>query len=171
MSELTLTVLQLGFVVLLWVFVLGIVGVLRRDLFGTKVVPRGGGRRNAPPRPAARPAQQQPRPQRQAAPAPKAPRDVPRTLVVTEGSLKGTSLNLGQAPVLIGRAPECTLVLTDDYASGRHARLFQKDGRWFVEDLGSTNGTQLGRNKVTQPVPVETGSQLRIGRTVLELRR
>ena len=46
--------------------------------------------------------------------------------------------------MLIGRAPECTLVLDDDYASGRHARLFPQDGEWFVEDLGSTNGTFLG---------------------------
>jgi hypothetical protein len=163
MSELTLTVLQLGFVVLLWVFVLSVVGVLRRDLFGTKVVSRNAGRRPPPARPAA------PR-----APAPTAAqpdRSGVRTLVVTEGSLRGTTLTLGQAPVLIGRSPECTLVLTDDYASGRHARLFQQDGRWFVEDLGSTNGTQLGRSKLTQPTPVEAGQQLRIGRTVLELRR
>jgi hypothetical protein len=171
MSELTLTVLQLGFVVLLWVFVLSVVGVLRRDLFGTKVVQRGAAAakrpapaRSAPPRPAPSPAPK-------AAPAPAPDRGTPRSLVVTEGSLKGTTLNLGQAPVLIGRAPECTLVLTDDYASGRHARLFQRDGRWFVEDLGSTNGTELGRTKLTQPAPVEAGAQLRIGRTVLELRR
>jgi pSer/pThr/pTyr-binding forkhead associated (FHA) protein len=168
MSELTLTVLRLGFVVLLWVFVLAIVGVLRRDLFGTKVVQR----RRPQPRPAARPApERQPKPAPAPAPQPRPDRGTPRSLIVTQGSLKGTSLALGQAPVLIGRAAECTLVLTDDSASGRHARLFPKDGRWYVEDLGSTNGTQLGRSKVTQPVPVEAGQQLRIGRTVLELRR
>lgn len=171
MSELTLTVLQLGFVVLLWVFVLSVVGVLRRDLFGTKVVQRGApaSRRAAAPArpaPAAPPAAPRGRPK----PAPERT-GAPRTLVVTEGSLTGTTIDLGQAPVLIGRAPECTLVLTDEYASGRHARLFPRDGRWWVEDLGSTNGTTLGRTPVKDPVPVEPGQQLRIGRTVIELRR
>ena len=172
MSELTVTVLRLGLLVLLWVLVLSIVGVLRTDLFGTKVVSRGRG--------ASRPAK---RPARDTSPASSAPvasggptlpargGAVPTSLVVTQGSLAGTRIGLGQAPVLVGRAPECTLVLTDDYASGRHARLYPEDGRWYVEDLGSTNGTFLGRDKVTRPTPVEPGTQLRIGRTVLELRR
>jgi pSer/pThr/pTyr-binding forkhead associated (FHA) protein len=172
MSELTLTVLQLGFVALLWVFVFAVIAVLRRDLFGTKVVPRGSAARPAAKRPRTEPAPRPAAQPRAQAPAPAKPERVgPTSLVVTEGSLKGTTLKLGQAPVLIGRAPECTLVLTDDYASGRHARLFQRDGRWFLEDLGSTNGTQLGRTPVTEAVPVDTGAQLRIGRTVLELRR
>jgi pSer/pThr/pTyr-binding forkhead associated (FHA) protein len=96
---------------------------------------------------------------------------LPRTLVVTQGSLKGTTIGLGQAPILIGRAPECPLVLEDDYASGRHARLSLQQGTWMVEDLGSTNGTFLGRNRVQAPTPVSPGSPVRIGRTVLELRR
>jgi len=91
--------------------------------------------------------------------------------VVTEGSLKGTTIALGAAPVLIGRAPECTLVLDDDFASGRHARLSLDQGAWVLEDLGSTNGTFLGRNKVQNPTAVEPGTPVRIGRTVLELRR
>jgi pSer/pThr/pTyr-binding forkhead associated (FHA) protein len=99
------------------------------------------------------------------------PRNNPRTLVVTEGSLQGTTITLGQAPVLIGRAPECTLVLDDDYASSRHAKLSLQQGRWMVEDLGSTNGTFLGRNRVETATPLEVGSPVRIGRTVMELRR
>ena len=171
MSELTLTVLQLGFVVLLWVLVLAVVAVLRRDLYGGTTVarrsptPRSPSRRPQPAAPAA--------PRAAAGPPPSSPPATtsPRTLVVTAGSLAGTTLTLGSSPVLIGRAPECTLVLTDEYASGRHARLFPRDGRWWVEDLGSTNGTRLGRSPVTAPTPVEPGQQLRIGRTVLELRR
>jgi pSer/pThr/pTyr-binding forkhead associated (FHA) protein len=164
MSELTLTVLRLGFLVLLWVFVLSIVGVLRRDLFGTRVVQRGGpGSKPRASAPAARPA-------KPARPA-RGERGVPRSLVVVEGSLRGTTIALGQSPVLIGRSPECTLVLTDDYSSGRHARLSPREGRWVVEDLGSTNGTFIGRTQLTSPTPVEPGTQLRIGRTVLELRR
>jgi protein phosphatase len=73
--------------------------------------------------------------------------------------------------ITIGRANDATLVLSDDYASSRHARLFPQNGQWIVEDLGSTNGTYLDRQKVTQPTPVPAGVPIRIGKTVLELRR
>ena len=164
MSELTLTLLRLGYLACLWLLVLSIVAVLRRDLFGTRVTRRlPSGPAVAPP-PAARPAAPRGRSERaQASP--------PRVLVVTEGSLKGTTITLGQAPILIGRAPECTLVLEDDFASGRHARLSLQQGTWMVEDLGSTNGTFLGRNRVQDPTPIDPGAPVRIGRTVLELRR
>ncbi len=159
MSELTLTLLRLGYLACLWLLVLSIVAVLRRDLFGTRVTRRlPSGPPVATPPVASR---SQPR----ATPGP------PRVLVVTEGSLKGTTITLGQAPILIGRAPECTLVLEDDFASGRHARLSLQQGTWMVEDLGSTNGTFLGRNRVQAPVPIEPGAPVKIGRTVLELRR
>jgi pSer/pThr/pTyr-binding forkhead associated (FHA) protein len=90
--------------------------------------------------------------------------------MVTDGDLKGTRIGLTGAPVLIGRANDSTLVLTDDFASTRHARVSLQDGRWMVEDLGSTNGTYLGTRKLDGPVPMEVGVPLRIGRTVLELR-
>jgi pSer/pThr/pTyr-binding forkhead associated (FHA) protein len=161
MSELTLTLLRLGYLALLWLLVLSVVAVLRRDLFGTRVT-----RRATPPTPAPAGLAAVRQPVRQDAAG-----GAPRTLVVTQGSLKGTTISLGQAPILIGRAPECTLVLEDDYASGRHARLSLQQGAWMVEDLGSTNGTFLGRNRVQAPTPVSPGSPVRIGRTVLELRR
>lgn len=164
MSQLTLLLLQLGFLVLLWVMVLSVVGVLRRDLFGTRVVARQPARAKAPRGGAApRPARTQPRP------APE--RTAPTRLVVVEGPLRGTTLNLAQAPVLIGRSPECTLVLSDDFASGRHARLTPTEGGWVVEDLGSTNGTQLDGAPLGGPRPAQAGSLLKIGRTVIELRR
>ncbi len=179
MSELTLTLLRLGYLALLWLLVLAVVGVLRRDLFGTQVTRRATPVRSGRARPLRRPT----------TPAPPAPGQggagtagTPlgvaaagaagaRSLVVTEGSLKGTTIALNAAPVLIGRAPECTLVLDDDFASGRHARLSLDRGAWVLEDLGSTNGTFLGRNKVQTPTAVEPGTPVRIGRTVLELRR
>ena len=159
MSDFTLTLLRLGYLVLLWLLVLSVVAVLRRDLFGTRVTRRGP----IPAGPAAAPSRSRRDAEAQA--------PLPRTLVVTEGSLKGTTIALGQAPILIGRAPECTLVLEDDYASGRHARLSLQQGTWMVEDLGSTNGTFLGRTRVQDPVPIAPGAPVRIGRTVLELRR
>ena len=167
MSELTLTIIRLGLLVLLWVFVFSVVGVLRGDLYGTRVMSRTPRKPSRPARgPAAAPAREQPRP------AKRQPHSTaPRTLVVTQGSLTGTSLPLREAGTVIGRNPECALVLDDDFASGRHARVFQRDGAWFVEDLGSTNGTWLGTQRLTEPVRVEAGTSLRIGKTVLELRR
>ena len=90
--------------------------------------------------------------------------------MVTAGGLTGTRIGLTGAPILIGRANDSTIVLEDDYASTRHARISLQDGMWVVEDLGSTNGTYLGQRKVDGPMPMEVGVPLRIGQTVLELR-
>ena len=90
--------------------------------------------------------------------------------MVTAGALAGTRITLGEAIIPIGRAEDSTLVITDDYASARHARLVPRAGQWFVEDLGSTNGTYRDRAKVTGPTPVPLGAPIRIGRTSLELR-
>jgi pSer/pThr/pTyr-binding forkhead associated (FHA) protein len=97
-------------------------------------------------------------------------RGAPRQLVVTEGPLQGTTITLGESPVTLGRGHDCTLVLADDYASTHHARLVPGEGGWLVEDLGSTNGTYLGRAKVARPTPVPLGTPIRIGKTSLELR-
>ncbi len=89
---------------------------------------------------------------------------------MTAGSLSGTKIRLDEQPVTIGRANDSTLVLTDDYTSSRHARLTARDNDWYVEDLGSTNGTYLDRTKVAGPTLVRPGVPIRIGKTVLELR-
>ena len=115
-----------------------------------------------------------PAPARTAKPGRKASRGRkgPSRLVVTAGPLAGTTLPLRPSGTLIGRSPECALVLDDDYASGRHARIFQADdGTWQVEDLRSTNGTFLGATRLTEPREVAVGSVLRIGQTVVELQR
>ena len=93
-----------------------------------------------------------------------------RYLVVTEGALVGARITLSGQPVLIGRADDSTLVLNDDYASTRHARLSQRGSEWYVEDLGSTNGTYLDRAKVTTAARVPVGTPVRIGKTAIELR-
>lgn len=97
-------------------------------------------------------------------------RHAARYLVVTEGALTGARITLSEQPVLIGRADDSTLVLTDDYASTRHARLSMRGSEWYVEDLGSTNGTYLDRAKVTTAVRVPIGTPVRIGKTAIELR-
>jgi pSer/pThr/pTyr-binding forkhead associated (FHA) protein len=77
---------------------------------------------------------------------------------------------LGQLPVTIGRAPDCNLTLTDDYASNHHARLVPRGDGWQLEDTGSTNGTFVADRKVSSPVKVGVGTTIRIGQTVMELR-
>jgi pSer/pThr/pTyr-binding forkhead associated (FHA) protein len=157
-SALALQLMRFGFLVLLWLFVLAAMRVIRSDL-RTSGQPRFG----VPP-----PARRRGRGSGNAAPRP-AP-GTPSHLLVTEGGLTGTRIGLTGAPVLIGRANDSTLVLEDDYASTRHARISLQDGRWVVEDLGSTNGTYLDRGKVSGPTPVPLGVPIRIGRTSLELR-
>ena len=73
--------------------------------------------------------------------------------------------------MVVGRAPECDLRIEDTYASQQHARLFGKNGAWFVEDLGSTNGTFVNDQKLAAPAMVQVGDKIRVGTTVLELRR
>ncbi len=75
------------------------------------------------------------------------------------------------ASMQVGRAPECEIRLDDTYVSQMHARLFGKNGRWYVEDLGSTNGTFVNDQKLAAPAQVEPGDKIRVGTTVLELRR
>ena len=162
MNALTLTLIRVAFLAVLWLFVIAAIGVVRTDLFGSTVAKvrrakSGAPQQRAPQRPA-----RQPRPGRGGA---------PRLLIVTEGPLTGVTIDLKDQQITLGRANDATIVLNDDYASSRHARIFPQDGQWILEDLGSTNGTYLDRQKVTRPVPVSPGTPIRIGKTVLELRR
>src|ERR1700744_82615 len=161
MTELTLTLIRVAFLAVLWLFVIAAIGVVRTDLSGNSSGRSRTVRRQAnPPGPGAR-AKGQPRTRRGQL----------HTLIVTGGPLQGTTIDLSEQQITLGRANDATLVLNDDYASSRHARIFPQDGQWIVEDLGSTNGTYLDRQKVTRPTPVPAGVPVRIGKTVLELRR
>jgi pSer/pThr/pTyr-binding forkhead associated (FHA) protein len=161
MNPLTLLLIRLAFLAVLWLFVIAAVGVVRTDLFGPSRSARRRRKQRRPTQPRA------PRPPR----AQRTSRGTPQRLLVTAGGTAGTAIGLTDQQITIGRANDATLVLNDDYASSRHARLFPQDGQWIVEDLGSTNGTYLDRQKVTQPTPVPPGVPIRIGKTVLELRR
>lgn len=171
MSELTLTVMRLGFLAVLWLFVIVAVQVIRSDLFGTRVTQRAGTRNDA--RPSRQQQQQAPqRPPQQPARRGRGGRGAPTKLVVSEGSLTGTTVALQGQTISLGRAHDSTIVLDDDYASSRHARIYpDRDGQWIVEDLGSTNGTYLDRTRLTTPTPIPPGAPIRIGKTVIELRK
>ncbi|MEU6505804.1 MULTISPECIES: FHA domain-containing protein [Streptomyces] len=176
MSELTLTVMRLGFLAVLWLFVIVAVQVIRSDLFGTRVTQRGsrreaGRQQQAPRQQAAAPPPQRGRQAGQQSGGRRG-RGAPAKLVVTEGTLTGTTVALQGQTITLGRAHDSTIVLDDDYASSRHARIYpDRDGQWIVEDLGSTNGTYLDRSRLTTPTPIPLGAPIRIGKTVIELRK
>lgn len=160
MPALILQLSRIGFLVLLWVFILAAIRVVRSDL---RVAAEG--------RVGVMTASK--RQQRRQAPLPRGGQVLgmqATTLVVTAGTMAGTRLRLSSGPILIGRAEDSTLVLDDDFASTRHARLIQQGDGWALEDLGSTNGTYLDRTKVTATTPVPVGVPIRIGRSVMELR-
>ena len=155
MSELAFTLARIGFLVLLWVFVLLTLRALRRDVADM-----------------ATPGAQR-RPARTSAPGPARAQSHRRgasRLIITEGPLAGSTVPLSPTSISIGRSPSCTLVLEDSSASSRHARIFPKDGTWWLEDLGSTNGTTLAGHPVHGTVELSMGVPVRIGQTTLELR-
>ncbi|HEU0183015.1 FHA domain-containing protein FhaB/FipA [Agromyces mariniharenae] len=177
MSELTLLVLQLGFLVLLWVFVFAIVYSLRSDLFGQRV------RKLQPEAAAAAPAPAAAFPA--AAPAPSAHPAAPASgpggetastenatrLVITSGQKAGAEFPLGRDEITIGRSSDSAIIIRDDYTSTHHARLMLWNGRWMIQDLDSTNGTFLNGSRVTVPTPIPLGATVKVGATTFELRR
>jgi pSer/pThr/pTyr-binding forkhead associated (FHA) protein len=155
--ELVLQITRAGFLALLWLFVLAALRVVRSDLYAASGLRAAVPGRRSPQKGSSKPARG-------------GGRSVPRALIVTAGALAGTRIALDGRPIMLGRADDSTLVLDDDYASTRHARISQSGDDWYVEDLGSTNGTYLDRNKVSGPTRVPLGAPIRIGKTVIELR-
>ena len=166
MSELTLVLIRFAYLAILWIFVLSAISVVRSDMFGARVdsTPRAE-------RKAQRQAQRQAQKQGQRGKPARRPRGAPTHVLVVEGANEGESASLDDAPVLIGRGADAAIRLDDDYVSTRHARIASSGDQWFVEDLGSTNGTYLGSHRLTQPTTVQVGSRVRIGKTTLELRK
>jgi pSer/pThr/pTyr-binding forkhead associated (FHA) protein len=157
--ELVLQLTRAAFLALLWLFVFAALRVVRSDLYaasglraatpgrrpsrgGTSKPGRGGGRSTGP-----------------------------KALIVTAGALAGTRIALDGRPIMLGRADDSTLVLDDDYASTRHARISQSGNDWYVEDLGSTNGTYVNSEQISKAVRLGKGDMLQIGSTVFEVSR
>jgi hypothetical protein len=160
MSELTLFLIRIAFLAILWIFVLSAISVIRSDMFGARVPETA---RNGAPAPARK---------GKAAKAGRKPRrGAPTHLLVVEGENPGTRAELADAPLLIGRGSDAAIKLDDDYVSTRHARVAASGDEWFVEDLGSTNGTYVGPVRITQPTTIGLGVQVRVGKTILELRK
>ena len=171
MSELTLLLLRIGFLVLMWFFVFAVVYSLRADLFGVRV------RKLPEAQAAGAPAASAP------AAAPAKPKAAPRSrpggpattstvskLVITSGPKAGLEVPLGTEAMSIGRSSESGLVIRDDYTSSHHARLLLWGDAWMIQDLDSTNGTFLNGERVGAPVPVAVGTPIKVGATTFELR-
>ncbi len=159
MSELTLLLIRFAYLAVLWIFVLSAVSVIRSDMFGARAA-----RQAAERGPSKRQARAQRKPQRPR-------RGAPANVAILEGSNRGEVIPLAQAPLLIGRGNDAAIRLDDDYVSTRHARIASNEDQWYVEDLGSTNGTYVGSTRIVQPTTLTLGSQVRIGKTILELRK
>lgn len=167
MSTLVLTILRFGFLALLWIFVIAVVLLVRRDVYGTRIRERRPVRSERKAPVAAAPA---PAPAPAPRPAPQPARQRPPALVVTDGPLAGTTIPLGRSDVIVGRSPDSALVLDDTYSSSRHARFFQAEGAWWIEDLNSTNGTYVGGQRIVATMRLQPGVPIVIGRTTMELR-
>jgi hypothetical protein len=172
-GSLTLLVLQLGFLLLMWVFVFAIVFALRSDLFGQRarrMATPGASAAAAPAPVAASPAAgaaTEPVHRR----PPLADSTTPTRLVITSGPREGMAIDLPEEQLTIGRSSESGLVIRDDYTSTHHARLMLWNDQWVVQDLDSTNGTFLDGVRVTLPTPVPPNVPVTIGTTTFELRR
>lgn len=73
---------------------------------------------------------------------------------------------------ILGRYPSNDIVIPDPYVSRRHARLFFKDGKWFIEDLDSTNGTIVNNEDIRDkgPIALVDNAEIIIGLTVLTVK-
>lgn len=92
----------------------------------------------------------------------------PHLKVIEPAGIRGRAYPLADE-VTLGRAAGCQVPIDDAYASQLHARVFHRDGQWYVEDLGSTNGTYLNRRRVAGPMVMKRRDRIQIGNTVLEL--
>ncbi|MFC7431694.1 MULTISPECIES: FHA domain-containing protein [unclassified Agrococcus] len=183
-SDLTLLLLRVGFLVLLWVFIFIVIYSLRSDLFASRItrLQQGGDAAASSAAPTA-PARPAPSTSPDAAttvthmgrgsrsaPAPTVAQPA-RRLVVTGGPRSGVEIDLPATGLTIGRSSSSGLQVKDDYTSSNHARLVLRGSEWRIEDLGSTNGTFVAGRRVQGSASVTPGVELRIGTTTFELRR
>ena len=155
MSPFALSVLKYSLIVLLYFFVFRAIRSVALDVSGRR---RGATTEMRIPAAAAA------KPSRGGKP--------PTQVVVHDAGASGKPATVrltGQ--VEIGRGDKCAIRLQDHYVSQVHARLYERDGDWHVEDMGSTNGTFLNDGTISGSAVVRAGDAVRVGKTVLELRR
>jgi hypothetical protein len=187
MSELTLLLLRIGFLILLWAFVFVVVYSMRADLFGVRVrrMPEPAGEAAAgaaasgsataavapPAAPAAAASVAPAAANRPSKKGGAATTESVQRIVITSGPKAGLELPLTNEPLTIGRSSESGLVIRDDYTSSHHARLVLWGEQWMIQDLDSTNGTWHDGARVQAPTPVTIGAPIKVGATTFELRK
>ncbi len=155
MPNLVLDLLKYVFLGVLYIFVVRAVRAVYMELRPSAV--------RQPARRAPAPAPSRPPPKKQKKP--------PSRVVVVEGDAhKGKGFTLGDE-LTVGRADKCDVMLDDAYVSQMHARIFSRGGTYMVEDLGSTNGTYLNRQRITSPAQLQRGDRIKVGKTVFEMRK
>ncbi len=84
-----------------------------------------------------------------------------------------TQWELEPGEYIIGRYPTNDIVIPDPYVSRRHARIFYRDGEWYIEDLDSTNGTIVGNEDIKGKgaVKLDDGMEIVVGLTILSVSR
>lgn len=158
MPEQLLNLLKLFLLVLLYLFFLRVLRAVWTEVNAPRLVEPAGGA----------PAGQQKQKGRSRRPPRPGRSNHPQLKVLEPPALRGRAYALDEE-ITLGRAAGCQVPLEDAYASQVHARVFQRDGHWYVEDLGSTNGTYLNRRRVAGPMVIKRRDRLQIGNTVLEL--
>lgn len=175
MSDQLLIVLRVCLLALVYLVFLRVLRAVWVELRAESAVPTGDHLRPAPrPRPSPRSgaaASSSPSPSSSAAPsgpATSVATGVARLVVVAPNALAGHSFAL-EGETTIGRGAGCGVAIDDAHVSKLHARLTPVDGEWVLEDLGSTNGTELDGERVTGPTAIRPGGRITIGEIVLEL--
>lgn len=160
-SELALFLVRIGFVAVLWIFILSLLSVIRADLYGRRVITRIA-KQNAPSLSADSASELG---------IEDSDAFEPTQIAIITGRNAGSSIKIdGKKEILIGRAASSDLVIGDEFASGMHAKLVLVGEDWVLQDLNSTNGTFLDGKKVTTPVTIRAAMTIRIGTTNFELR-
>jgi pSer/pThr/pTyr-binding forkhead associated (FHA) protein len=150
-SPFVLAVLKYAFIALVYFFVYRAIRAVGAEIVGPRAA-----KRSAP---------------RSEVRATRARGKAPQVVVVKDESGRRVATHRLNATLQVGRADACHIKLQDTYVSNFHARLYPKNGAWHVEDLGSTNGTYLNRQRVSGSVELQAGDEVRVGKTTLELRR
>ena len=159
MSEQLLNILKICLLVLLYLFFFRVLRAVWVEVRGPALVPATKASRRAAREAAAPKARSRGRAKRNAEPH----------LTVIEPASEAGRVFMLSDEVTVGRAAGCQVTIDDTFASQMHARLYVRDGQLLVEDLGSTNGTWLNRQKVTGPAVIQRGDRLQVGNTVMEL--
>ena len=149
MSELALTLLRMGFLALLWIFIYVILRLMRSDLnrVDAKFTTKSAVSPNVLTKTGAK---------------------VNRVIVISDEFEKEYELRDGMT---FGRSNDVAVQIEDDYASSKHSQMRFENGGWVYEDLGSTNGSWQDRKRISGPVKVKRGTVLKIGNTELRFEK